>query len=342
MKILKQTHACLGVVAVVSLLALSACGGGGDGGSTASSSPSSGSGSSNSGGGSTSPTPPATTGNVPNPQYGSSTVELAMFNAINTARTTCGFNALTENTILDKAAAAHASYMIQNGGKVTDTETAGQPGYTGASYADRAVAAGFPSSVYLGGESAGFYTNATLNNDQYGANIVNEWLTGVYHIAVAVWPVNEIGVGQAQQSFNGFPNVMASNTIANLTATPGNLPLTYPCEGVTGAPYEEAGESPTPPNVSGAYGTPVAVAGNPTDKITLSSGTMTDTQGNVITLQVLNSATDPNKLLPAFEAVAYPANPLQPNVKYSVTLNGTYNGQPFTRTFSFTTGNSIA
>jgi hypothetical protein len=85
----------------------------------------------------------------------------------------------------------------------------------------------------------------------------------------------------------------------------------------------------------------VAVAGNATDTIVMQSGSMTDSSGHVITLQVLDSAKDPNKILPAYMGVAYPATPLSPNASYSVSLTGTINGTAFSRTFTFTTGNIV-
>jgi hypothetical protein len=317
--------------------ALNACGGGGgDGGGAA-------------GGGNATGAAPATpassaaTGNVTAPEYPSAGAQLAVFNTINQQRQQCGFPALTENTVLDQAAQAHALYMSQNGGLITDTEDSTKPGYTGLTYTDRAVHFGFPDAhtASSGGVSAGFYTNATLSEAQYGQNIANAWLSGVYHIAVGVWPVNEVGIGWSELTFNGFPRVVSSMTIANLQPMAGNLPMTFPCQGTSGVAYTSVGETPTAPNTSGNFGQPVAVAGNPTDVISLQSGTMTDANGNVIDLQILDSTNDPNKLLPPFEAVAYPAGPLSPNATYSVSLVGKLNGNTFSRNFTFTTSNII-
>jgi hypothetical protein len=83
------------------------------------------------------------------------------------------------------------------------------------------------------------------------------------------------------------------------------------------------------------------VVGNPGDAIVVQSGTATDTSGNVIALQVLNAGTDPNKEIPAYEAVAYPSAPLTPNAAYAVSLTGTVNGKAFSRNFTFTTGNVV-
>ncbi|NGO98048.1 serine protease [Burkholderia cenocepacia] len=316
---------------------LAACGGGGDGGSSTGGNSGAGTGGGNSGG-STPPAQTPTSGNVNSPTYSTGSMELAAFTLLNQQRQACGFPALTENTTLDQAAKAHVQYLATNNA-MADEEVSGNPGFTGVTYADRAAHFGYPSgSVLVTGVSAGYYTNATLTDTQYGEQLVYQWLSGVYHIAVAAWPITTVGVGMNKATFNGFPQIQGSLTIANLQQITTSGPLTFPCQGTTGVAYKAAGESPTPPNTSGAWGTPVAVAGNPTDTIQMQSGTMTDTSGNVITLKVLDSATDPNKLLPKFEGVAYPATPLSPNTSYSVVLTGTYNGTPFTRTFTFTTG----
>ncbi|MFM0386945.1 CAP domain-containing protein [Paraburkholderia dipogonis] len=331
---MKNQKIALTAVSLAATMMLAACGGGGGGGN----------GGNATGAAPSAPASSPATGNVATPQYAASTAQLAVFTTLNQQRQQCGFPALTENTVLDQAAQAHAKYMGQNGGIITDTEAVANPGFTGTTYSDRAVHFGFPNSqiAYSGGASAGYYTNATLTETQYGQQIAYEWLGGVYHIALGVWPITQIGIGWNEMTFNGFPEIQSSVTIANLQPMTGNLPLTFPCQGTTGVAYMTAGETPTPPNTtSGTFGTPIAVSGNPTDNVVLQSGTVTDSSGTVINLQLLNAATDSNKLLPAFEAVAYPATPLKPNTTYSVAITGTINGTAFSRSFSFTTGNIV-
>lgn len=330
---MNNSKIALTAVSIAAALALSACGGGGGGSSgnsagaaAAASSPA--------------PTQTATSANVATPQYTASSAQLAAFQLLNQQRQQCGFPALTENTTLDSAAQGHAQYLATNN-VISDTEVSGNPGFIGATYADRAVHFGYPSSVYAGGVSGGYYTNATLTQSAYGQQMVYGWLSGVYHIAIGVWPITTVGVGYVQTTYSGYPQIWSSLSIANLQPMTSNGPLTFPCQGTTGVAYSAGGETPTPPNTSGNWGQPVAVAGNPTDTIVLQSGTMTDASSHVITLQLLDSANDPNKLLPAFEAVAYPTTPLSPNATYTVSITGTYNGTPFSRSFTFTTGNIV-
>lgn len=329
--------------AIASTTILAACGGGGGGGSSttgAATSASSPSGASAPAGASSAQT--ATSANVSTPQYAANSAQLAAFQLLNQERQQCGFAELTENTTLDQAAQAHATYMGDNSGTITDTEVAGNPGFTAATYTTRAVYFGYPSSVLATGVSGGYYTNATLTPTEYGQQLVYGWLSGVYHIAIGVWPVTEVGVGWNQTTFNGFPEIQASLEIGNPQTATGTAPLTFPCQGTTGVAYASGGETPTPPNTSGNFGTPIAVAGlSMTDTIVLTSGTVTDTSGTVTTLNLLDSANDPNKELWSFEGVAYPTSPLLPNTVYTVSITGTDNGTAFSRTFTFTTGNIV-
>lgn len=321
--------------------ALAACGGGGDGGTTT------GSTSSNGGGGTTSTPATTVTGTVSTPQYAASSAQLAALTLLNQYRTQCGFPALQENTVLDQAAQAHAKYMGLNNA-ISDSEASSNQGFTGASYVDRAVAAGFPSSVLGVGVSGGFATTTSSFSAQVaGQQFVYALLSGVYHSIVGAYPVNTVGIGEyeTQTTVGSYTYTQSwdSMSLYNTQAQAiSNGPLTFPCQGVTGVAYKStSGEIPTPPNVSSSgWGTPVVVTGNPgADKVLLTSATMADTSGTVINLQILNSTNDPNKLVQPEQAVAYPSSPLQPNTQYSVNLSGTINGTPFTRSFTFTTGN---
>jgi uncharacterized protein YkwD len=329
--------------AVAVLGALAACGGGGGGGSSSSSPSTSSSGTSSS-------TSTATSANVTTPQYTSGSAQSAIFSQINSYRQQCGFPVLTENTQLDTASANHASYMAQNN-VTSDSETSGAPGYTGATYQTRAVAAGYPSGVSVGGVSNNYWTNSTLTGTQYGQDLLTGWVSGVYHLGGVISPTTVVGIGTAQITYQGSPQVWGAVSVANLQASISNGPVTFPCQGVTGVSYKDVGETPTPPNVSSSgWGQPVEVAVGASGTVTLTAGTMTDTSGNVISLQLLNSTNDPNKVIQPYQAVAYPANPLTANTTYTVNITGTYtdpnvsNGaaQSFSRSFTFTTGDTVA
>ncbi|HDR9879791.1 TPA: CAP domain-containing protein [Burkholderia cenocepacia] len=334
----KITTISLSALAAASLLALAACGGGGDGGST------------NTGSTGNNPNPsnpgtPSTTvpGTVDSPQYAAGSAQLAALNMLNQYRTQCGFPALKQNTVLDQAAQAHAKYIGLNNA-VTDSEVSGNAGYTGATYADRAVAAGFPVGVIgIGASGANAVFTTNFNATVAGQQFVDSLLGGAYHAVVATFPVDLAGFGESEtQTTSGSYTFTESwQSVSMYSAKAQTLqggPKTFPCDGVTGVPYRGIGEVPTPPSVSSSgWGTPITVMGNLTDVIVLQSASVTGSSG-AVAIQVLNSDSDPNKLVGKYQAVAYPTSPLQPNTTYNVTLNGTVNGTAFSRSFSFTTG----
>ncbi|SAL05227.1 SCP-like extracellular [Caballeronia calidae] len=325
-------------ITIASAVVLAACGGGGGSSSPTTSTPTS----------SSSSTSQTVTGTLSTPQYASTSAQLAAFNMLNQYRTQCGFPALQENTVLDTAAQNHAKYIGLNN-TITDTEVLGNPGFTGVTYATRATYATFPQSVFVTGASgAGNEAfSSSFSAAVAGQQFIYSLLGGVYHNVVAAYPANLVGYGEYQtQSTVGaytYTDSWQSMSLSSTQAqTVSNAPLTFPCQGVSGLPYKDVLETPTAPNASSSgWGTPVVVMGNSTDAVLLQSGTMTDTSGNQIILQVLNSTTDPNKELAAFQAVAYPASPLSPNTTYSVSLTGTVNGTAFSRSFTFTTGNVV-
>ncbi|SAK96109.1 allergen V5/Tpx-1-like protein [Caballeronia glebae] len=327
-----QKNFKLSMAAIAASLLVAACGGGGGGSSDASpAAPAS---------GASTPATPTNPANLTTPQYPADSFHLAAFNLLNQHRQQCGFPALQENTALDQATAAHAQYLASNN-VITDTEVSGNPGFTGATFVDRAAHFGYTANNGSIGVSGGYYTNATLTEADYGQRAVYEFESGVYHISIAASPANTVGIGKVATTYNGFPQEQFSLHLTNFQQVAANAPLTFPCQGTTGVAYTSAGEIPTPPATSGNWGTPVAVAGNATDTIVMQTGTMTDASGHVIALQVLDSAKDPNKLLLPYQGVAYPTTPLSPNSQYTVSLTGTVNGVAFARTFTFTTGNIV-
>jgi hypothetical protein len=295
-----------------------------------------------------SPTPPPTVpGTVSTPQYPVGSAQLAAFNLLNQYRQQCGFPALQENTVLDTAAQNHAKYMGLNNA-TSDSETSGNPGYTGTTYVARALAVGFPSTANGSGVSGGYSTGtSSFSASQAGQNFLYSLLSGVYHAGAVMYPVNTVGIGEYEttstNSGTGWTNSWGTLSLLNTqTQTINDGPLTFPCQGTTGVAYESVSvENPTPPNVSSSgWGTPVVVMGNPTDNIVLQSASMSGPSGGV-SLQILNSGTDPNKEIQSYEAVAYPTSPLSPNTTYSVSIAGTANGTLFGRSFTFTTGNVV-
>ena len=280
--------------------------------------------------------------------YQSGSVQAYMFADMNKDRQECGFPLYQENTILDQAAQAHAQYMVDNGSIVTDTEVAGNPGFTGVTYLDRAQYFGWPDTYVTGG-GAGWTMSSSDTNSTAAQAMVGEFSVAVYHQAVVFNTAPYVGIGASEVTAPfGKMEWLASVSIADWgNGSISNSPKTFPCQGVSGVPYV-AFESPMPPKVTGtyggnsAYGTATTIYGNVHDTIVITSASYTDvaTGAAVPNIQYLDSATDPNKIFVPFQASVYPSAPLSPNTTYKVVINGTDNGIAFTRTFTFSTGSN--
>lgn len=318
------------MVAALSLTTLlAACGGGGGAGGSAPAASTT----------STTTSSTTSTGTLAAPQYPAGSQELAAFNQLNSMRQQCGFPAVRENTLLDTAANNHYTYMVDN--QVTGHyEVSGNPGFTGVTPQNRATAVGY---AYGAGEE-----NAGLNSNVGGAVSVLGLASVPYHLADMFTPYSEVGlkygtfiVGPSASSY--VFEMMTGGGAAPQTFY--NTPLTFPCQGTTGVDYESSGpENPEPTingtvfNVSTPIGTPIALIGNVSDTVVLTSGSLTDPNNNQIALNLLDSANDSNHEMPAYAAAAFPTSALQANTTYVATLTGTINGNTFTRQFSFTTG----
>ena len=320
-----RNHFAIGAALALTAL-LSACGGGG-GGSTSTNTASSGGTSTGS-------------GTLTSPQYTAGSPELAAFNQLNTERQQCLFPAVSENTLLDQAAANHMAYM-QDNAYVGHNETSGNPGYTGATPQARAQYVGYATAGGFAGELNGEFTT-----DVGGSLSVVAFTSVPYHEALFFTPTNDFGMTYNTVTLGPSATYYVPEITTGYEGTAPALsssPLTFPCQGTTGVDYESAqAESPAPLGINtqtNPIGTPIAVIGNITDTIVLSSGQLTGPGGTVINLDLLDSANDTNHEMQPYEASAFPASPLQPNSSYSATITGTINGTAFSRNFSFTTGN---
>lgn len=319
------------MVAALSLTTLlAACGGGGGGGGSAPTASTT-----------TSPTTSTTsTGTLSTAQYPAGSAELAAFNQLNAMRQQCGFPAVNENTLLDKAANNHYTYMVDN--QVTGHyEVSGNPGFTGVTPQNRATAVGY---VYGGDEEN------TSRSSNIGGNLSIIGLSSVPYHLVGLFGAY-VDAGMKYGTFISGPS--GSSYVYELMLGAGanppsysSTPMTFPCQGTTGVDFEASGpENPEPTingtvfNVSTPIGTPIAMIGNTSDTIVLTSGSLTDPSNNQIALNLLDSANDSNHEMPAYAAAAFPTSALQANTTYMATISGTINGNTFTRQFSFTTGN---
>ena len=338
------------LVSTAVLAALAACGGGGGGGGASTTTITGGNANA-----SQNTTVPIVTVAPSAPTYAPSSEELAAYNAINTARTTCGFGYLQQNTLLDTAALNHITWMVDNN-TLSHYEVANTPAYTGVLPANRFTSAGYTNLVNVGEDIATLSNTARTG---YGLTGTRQLLAVPYHLTSLMQGNREIGLSVktggalasgADITYSGATaNVflvadMASSTTLQTQQQSASAVLTYPCQGVTGTAYQMTNESPSPIPARNFASSPagqsvfVQVAAGQTLVIT-SSSIVTTIGSNPVPIAVtLTSANDPNGMLTANQAVILPNVPLATNTEYTVTVQGTNNGALFLVNFTFTTG----
>ena len=297
-------------------------------------------------------TPPASSGYTPGSE------DDQAFNLINSERNTCGFGYLNHNATLDAAAQAYVNYVVQNNATPNHVETSGLPGFTGANYWERITAAGYtwagvPYEVGVATPSG------TMTGP--GQSMVHSLLSAPYHMVGLLSPTLDVGLtvatggapGSGAQIIGSSADVLSTYLWIDLaTSTTEQEPsstdvLTYPCQGTTNTKYQLAGEDPNPiPSrnlATSPVGQPILVKVRDGNTLAITSLTVNQVSNGqpVQMLPVVTSANDPNNLLTANIAFDLPNQPLLPNTLYSVSVTGTNSGAPFTKTFTFTTGNVL-
>ncbi|KQZ35102.1 CAP domain-containing protein [Duganella sp. Root1480D1] len=316
---LKKWHHKLPALLIAALL--SACGGGGGGG----------------GSGSTTvpPTTPPVTSCVVSPSgVPGATGDTAIdgFNWFNYRRADIGLAMLTCNDLLNKAAVGHSNYLRLNN-TVSHDQVAGNPGFTGATLADRLANAGYTlGSQYAYGEVI------SAASDQSGFYHAEELIAAIYHRFVIFEPMfREMGTGAASSgSYTYFTADMATRNGFGAGLGKGNI-VAYPKNGQTAIPtsFDSDTESPDPvPNLN-RVGYPVSVHSDITGSLTVTSFTIRPRGGAQLTTRLLTKATDEHT--PVHAAAIVPLSTLIGNTTYDVSFVGTVDGIAVTKNWSFTT-----
>jgi uncharacterized protein YkwD len=283
------------------------------------------------------------------------TEELSAYNTFNTARSTCGFGYLAQNPKLDSAAANHVSYLIQNNA-FGHEEVSGKPGFTGASPQARMFAAG-----YSGGRQFGENFTAGQGVPKVGAGSAGAkgLLAAPYHLAGAMLGHREIGISLktggplgsgADLEFAGSNPIllmtvdMAASTVSPRQSQGPADVLTYPCQAVSGTALGIRNESPNPiPSrvlSKNPIGQPIYVQLLSGRNLVITTSSIATTAGSqpVVIATTLTSANPGGGAISSNQALIIPDTLLTANTQYTVTIQGTNNGDLFKRQFTFTTG----
>lgn len=289
--------------------------------------------------------------------------KLEAFNYLNKERLHCGFGALRQSALLDKAAQNHANYLRAKRTAMPSYldfhhEVTGDPLFTGYDSDARANAVGYeragPTAEVYTGPSVGSGTVADPNLVTTGSSAIRVWLSIPYHAMAALMPFTEVGVGfvDAVATDNTTANERVLNFGAGMTAVRGQLPAmsgvrTYPCEGSTNVIPDFNGETPNPvtaPRDSNAQptGSSIVVVGDDAKVLTLATAQVIEVAtGRSLPIYALRTkANDPNAAYYWSTHYGYVMTdePMLPNSSYKATITGTNNGVSFSTTFTFKTG----
>ena len=240
---------------------------------------------------------------------------------VNRYREQAGVAPMATHPSLMESAAGHVRYYDANLG---DPALAGMglhqqrpeaPDFTGASMRDRARAAGYDNTVT---ENAGFG-----RMDQ-----AVEWYIGTVNHRLPLIHPDALDVGMARSPASGFGVIAVGMRRDRLDVS---LPSVYPPDGASDVPSTWDGlETPDPaPGVPRPLGYPITVAFARFQHVEW--GTIGLRDAGDAPLEISTPRTD------WMRAVAIiPYRPLAPGTTYTARVEATVDGQPVTKSWSFT------
>lgn len=255
------------------------------------------------------------------------------FNWFNYRRQQIGLSPVGRNSLLDRAAQAHADYQQINN-VISHEETPGAPGYTGAELGGRLASAGYDFTVprYAYGE----VISATASRSGFSA--AEDLITAIYHRFVIFEPsFSEAGSGVASvdNGYTYFTTNFAANGLGAGLGTAGFV--TYPRANQRNvAPgFFSDREIPDPVPERNEVGFPISLHADIASSIRVSSFSLRPRGGAPLAVRLLTSDTDPDT--PEAAAAIVPIDVLAGSTIYDVQFAGTVGGVAVTRNWSFTT-----
>lgn len=274
-------------------------------------------------------------------------------NFLNAERQHCGFGEFNSDSLLALAASGHADYQIINNLLTHDQDFDKYPnGFTGERPIDRVMSAGYSDAAMVTDEVVRF-TGVT---DRPGISGVRYLLSAPYHLRGLMGPYRDAGIAvhyPSSASGNKFYVYVQMNMAYRYEDGPQQIEpsevLTYPCDGIVGVNRQLRNESPNPvPGrdlLKNPLGTAIFVTARDGNTLTIDRASVTEVgTGLVVKLRLpVTSVTDPyagcyEGCFEPHQGYIIPDQPLKAMSSYKVLIEGLNNGLPFTKTFSFTTG----
>ena len=266
----------------------------------------------------------------------------------NYRREQVGLPPLTARDPLGTAAQNHSAYMLANQ-LLTHDESAGQPGFTGAT-AETRIQALYPTNA-----TAEVVATANKWTSAAGANLtlaprdalVVDLVNAPFHRAVLLGGYASAGSGYAESvgaGSNGGTAASYYQTIDLADASQGgaaNLMVAYPYDGQADVPASWVNnESPNPaPAYAGrTIGYPVTLqAIDSSLAFNADTFTITDAQGRNVDCVKVDARTAGMASAARGLAICTPLAPLASGQRYQVTVTGTLGGHGVNLSWAFTT-----
>ncbi|HUG15315.1 MAG TPA: CAP domain-containing protein [Thermomicrobiales bacterium] len=248
-------------------------------------------------------------------------------NTINLYRSWLGIPPLTTDPGLQKASENHVEYYRLNFGDPSlagmglHEETAGRPGFTGASFQDRARSAGYTGSV---NENAGVSGSMIWSVDWFIATVGHRLtLLDPRYVDVGMAAINSGNIK--------FEIIMLGAPAWRTELEP--TWIAWPPHESTGVSLSFSGEAPNPfPGASYPVGYPIHLKYFGPGSLELTSATISKNGVNVPSFSEIGAGW-----LSRQTVLLCSSAPLEAGMTYSVRIEGRANGQSFVKTWSFTT-----
>ncbi len=268
-------------------------------------------------------TPPAQAAQEEHPEITSSLA------AINLYRSWLGLAPMEIDPALQRAAEAHVNYYRLNfgdpnlAGMGLHYETEGKAGYTGYSFQDRAEAAGYDGWTN---------ENAGLSGSMFGST---DWFMDTVGHRLTLLDPRYVDVGMAAIADGEVVFEIIDFGMPQWVEETTPEWVVWPPNGATGFGTGFWGEAPNPfPGASFPVGNPITMKYYGPGDMTFSKATLS-TGGR----EIASFAEIGTGFLGSDTVIIAGSYELEQGTTYTAHVEGTANGQPYTRTWSFTTTN---
>lgn len=254
---------------------------------------------------------------------------------VNAARAASGLEPMKLSDHLADSARLHAEYLAlhravyDTQGVSAHVQLEGLPGYTGASFVDRADAAGYEGHALA----------EVVARRPTPVAAVESWLESLYHrLPLLSAAAVEVGYGESSGDLIQT-NVMELGALPERDTAADPVFVRYPSDGqleVAGAWDGNEIPQPEPPPAGYPSGPVVTLQVSGHDAITWGAASVrrAGSQSELIST-VLTRANDSH--LGERSIAVIPQRPLLPETAYEVSIAGTRNGEAFVQRWSFTT-----